>query len=134
MAIGALRGYTLQTLGGLADHTYATSSAGHVWPCWGRSAGGAMLCDGDGSVEQADCLSLPDSQAGISYAVTGVCHQTANRILLPAGLTVASARGAVLSILLYGVYGRDRDTGQHHHPSRHPWPELSQCRVQHGHP
>lgn len=88
-----------------ADHTYVTSSDGYIWPCWGRSAGGKLISSGQGSSARANCLSQSDSHAGIVYGVTGVCHQTSNRILFPAGITVSSASGYWASVLLYGVYG-----------------------------
>lgn len=88
-----------------ADHTYVTSSDGYIWPCWGRSAGGKLISSGQGSSARANCLSQNDSHAGIVYGVTGVCHQTSNRILSPAGITVSSASGYWASVLLYGVYG-----------------------------
>jgi hypothetical protein len=37
-----------------------------------------------------------------------VCHQAANRILLPAGITVRGARGYGVSEALFGTYGRPR--------------------------
>ena len=77
------------------------------WGCWGRSAGGTALsgASGSGSSATADCLSQVNSRAGISYAVTGVCHQTANRILDPAQCLVSAARGYGVSRMIYGTYG-----------------------------
>src|SRR5262249_46453945 len=40
------------------------------------------------------------------YLINGVCHQAANRILLPAGITVRGARGYEVSEALFGTYGR----------------------------
>ena len=54
----------------------------------------------------ADCISKPWSTAKLVYGITGVCHQTANRILWPAGVTVRQARGYWASWLLYGTYGK----------------------------
>ena len=88
-----------------ADHTYVTSSDGGVWPCWGRSKGGKVICAGNGSSNKANCLSQSKSHAGIIYGVTGVCHQTANRILYPAGALVNHAKGYWASSLVYGTYG-----------------------------
>ncbi len=88
-----------------ADHTYAESSDGHVWPCWGRSSGGTLIASGHGSSSVADCMSQSTSRAGIVYAVTGVCHQTANRILDPASVTVSTANGYQVSRTLYQTYG-----------------------------
>jgi hypothetical protein len=61
------------------DHTYVVSSCGLRWGCWGRDQGGMPIRGAAGSSQLADCLSQPNSQAGILYAITGVCHQTANR-------------------------------------------------------
>jgi hypothetical protein len=38
--------------------------------------------------------------------VNGVCHQAANRILLPASMTVSTARGYWVSESIFGTYGR----------------------------
>lgn len=91
----------------LADHTYVTSSDGKVWPCWGGSAGGSVICSGPGNSAAADCNSFPLKLAGIIYAVTGVCHQTSNRILLPSLQNVIAARAAPVSYAAYGVLGMD---------------------------
>ncbi|MDD5057192.1 MAG: hypothetical protein PHQ60_04915 [Sideroxydans sp.] len=90
----------------LADHTYVRTADGRgVWGCWGRSDGGAEICRGGGSSKQADCYSQPWGTTGIVYGVTGVCHQTANRILYPAGAIVSGAHGYWLSSAVYGTYG-----------------------------
>jgi hypothetical protein len=49
-------------------------------------------------------MGIP-AQAGIVYAINGVCHQLANRILYGTGLTTKDAKGAVAMILLFGLYG-----------------------------
>jgi len=103
-----LRGHAIRlTFTDWADHTYVTCSGGFAWPCWGRSSGGRRISSGTGSSARANCISLPNSTAGIIYGVTGVCHQTANRILFPAGTTVSDARGYWASVLLFGHYGTD---------------------------
>jgi hypothetical protein len=89
-----------------ADHTYVRTADGRgVWGCWGRSDGGKEICRGSGSSKQADCYSQPWGTSGIIYGVTGVCHQTANRILYPARKIVSGANGYWLSSLVYGTYG-----------------------------
>lgn len=88
------------------EHTYVTSSCGLKWGCWGRDAGGYGLSAATGSSVVADCLSQSNSQAGIVYGITGVCHQTANRILHPAKVTVVGCQGYPLSSFLFGVYGQ----------------------------
>jgi hypothetical protein len=102
------------------DHSYVTSSEGHVWPCAGRSKGGSVICSGSGSAWLAHCLAGAYSRAGIIYNVTGWCHQMANRILRPAGVDVSAARGYRLSYFLWGRYGRDAS-----HDGT--WPELHHC-------
>jgi hypothetical protein len=97
-----LMGWALQMDLG-TDHTYVTSSAGHVWPCWGRHAEGRRICVGDGSAAEGDCLSRGNS--GIIYGVTGLCWQTANRVLYPAGKVVDGAKGYGASLLKFGAYG-----------------------------
>ncbi|MBT9612216.1 MAG: hypothetical protein IV108_03000 [Burkholderiales bacterium] len=105
--MATLRGHAISTLFGQADHTYVTCAGGYAWGCWGRSTGGKIICTGSGSSAQANCISLPSSTAGLIYGVTGVCHQTANRILWPAGITVRKAKGYWASVLAYGTYGSD---------------------------
>ena len=134
MPIGMLTGYVLTMQPPLAEHTYVTSSHGHIWPCWGRSSKGRQICTGSGNTAQADCLSQPNSHAGIVYGVTGVCHQTANRILYPAGLTVAAAVGYRASVFAWGTYGRDLGARRLYSPVSLPWPELQHCQAQHVHP
>lgn len=127
---GTLTGHSIKMVGLAADHTYVTSSEGHVWSCFGRGHGGKQICSGIGNIDQADCLSKPDSKAGIVYAVTGVCHQAANRILYPSGKTVSAARGYRWSVFAYGTYGKDPLTGTSYSPAVHPWPELIACNGQ----
>jgi hypothetical protein len=113
MATATLAAYSLPAavppFGLFADHTYVLSSDGYEWGCWGRWQGGAVIvgASGQGDSTVANCLSQANSRAGIAYAITGVCHQTANRILYPAAVTVSNARGYWgASHPLYGVYGR----------------------------
>lgn len=91
----------------LADHTYVEcGNGGKGWKCWGGKTGGNVLRQGPGSTTQADCIAQPDEKAGIRcYLVNGVCHQAANRILLPASITSRGARGYQVSNALFGTYG-----------------------------
>ena len=125
MAVGIITGYAIKMRGMPADHTYVRSDAGHVWPCWGRSANGRPICDGLAELDDADCLSRVNSDAGIRYGWTGVCHQTANRILYPSGATVDEAAGYLGSVFAWGTYGR-RGMRFYSPPSR-PWPRLVKC-------
>lgn len=93
------------------DHTYVKDNNGHTWRCHGDPDGGREICRGTNTeFRQADCFSQPDSNAGIDYFVTGVCHQMANRILFPAGnypgaIKVDKAIGYRGSVDLYDEYG-----------------------------
>lgn len=94
----------------LADHTYVTCGNGAKrWKCWGGKTGGSALIQGSGGTKQADAIAELDERAGITcYLINGVCHQAANRILFPAGITVQKAKGYYLSESLFGTYGRPR--------------------------
>ena len=106
-----LIGYKIPTVIPGADHTYVTSdNPSHAWGCWGRESGGIEICRGRGKYSVANCISqalplMKPGTAGIIYGVTGVCHQTANRILYPARVTVTDAGGYWASVLAYGTYG-----------------------------
>ena len=79
----------------LADHTYVKcGTGGKAWGCWGGNTGGAQLRRADGSTSRADAIAGGNERGGIKcYLINGVCHQAANRILFPAGITVRGARG-----------------------------------------
>ncbi len=108
--MGTLTGYHYPTnlFARLADHTYvACGTLGKAWSCWGGSTGGKPLDSGTGSTRRADAIAGADERGGITcYLINGVCHQAANRILLPANVTVEDARGYGVSLALFGVYGR----------------------------
>lgn len=91
-----------------ADHTYVKCGTGKkAWSCWGGKNGGNEIRRGTGSTQRADKIAQPDEKARIKcYLINGVCHQAANRILLPAGITVRGARGYSISEALFGAYGR----------------------------
>ena len=102
--------YPTKLVANLADHTYVKSVMGKkAWGCWGGKTGGTELRAATGSTRQADAIAEPDERAGINcYLVNGVCHQAANRVLFPAGITVRGARGYDVSEALFGTYGRPR--------------------------
>jgi hypothetical protein len=102
--------YPTKLVADLADHTYVKcGTGGKAWGCWGGKTGGTELRRGTGSTKRADAIAEADERAGIKcYLINGVCHQTANRILLPTGITVSGARGYDVSESLYGPYGRPR--------------------------
>jgi len=129
MPMGVLKGHAIKAQVLPGDHTYVTSNTGQCWECFGRSSGGSQICQGNGNVAQADCLSRPKGRqsalwvyAGVVYGVTGVCHQAANRILFPAQELVFGATGFPGSVFAWGVYGKGH------------WPELWQCILTHNHP
>ena len=103
----ALR-YSTKLFANLADHTYVTCGTGRkAWGCWGGKTGGTVLRQGTGSTARANAIAGADEKANIRcYLINGVCHQAANRILFPAGITVAGARGYGVSESLFGPYGR----------------------------
>jgi len=102
--------YPTSLFANLADHTYVQcGTGGRAWSCWGGKSGGTALRRSAGSTRRADAIAEPDERAGVTcYLVSGVCHQAANRILLPAGITARGARGYEISEALFGTYGRPR--------------------------
>ncbi len=102
--------YPTKLVANLADHTYVKcGTGGKAWGCWGGKTGGTELRRGTGSTKRADAIAEADERARIKcYLINGVCHQAANRILFPAGITVKGARGYDVSESLFGTYGRPR--------------------------
>lgn len=100
--------YSTSLFANQADHTYVKCGTGkRAWGCWGGKSGGRVLRRGNASTKRCDKIAQPDERAGIKcYLINGVCHQAANRILLPAGVTVKGARGYSISEALFGTYGR----------------------------
>lgn len=100
--------YPTPLFANLADHTYVKCGTGKAaWGCWGGKTRGKQLRQGPGSTKRADKIARPDEKASIKcYLINGVCHQAANRILLPAGITVRGARGYNVSQALFGTYGK----------------------------
>ena len=106
-------------LGKWFDHTYCR--VGDMYfECHGGVDGGEELSsNGMGDIEFAiqtaqgnihieGNKTINDGNAGIIYALTGVCHQIANRILWTAQVNVSGVRGYGLSSTIYGAYGRGR--------------------------
>lgn len=91
------------------EHTHVESSCGSRWGCFGGDTGGVSIASGMGDSTVADCLSypqwLPAVYAGLYYLITGVCHQAANRVLYPAGVTVSRAKWYVPSHNAFGAHG-----------------------------
>ena len=105
--ISVLR-YPTMLVAKAADHSYVECGSGAVgWGCWGGKTGGAVLRQRAGSTERAAAIAEPNERAGITtYLLNGVCHQSSNRILLPARTTADGVRGYTLSVGLFGPYGR----------------------------
>jgi len=90
-----------------ADHTYVECMGKKNWSCWGGTDDATTLRQAAGSTKRANKIAQPNEKAGIKcYLINGVCHQAANRILLPAGITVRGVRGYSISQALFGPYGR----------------------------
>ena len=97
-----------------ADHTYVRCpDNGKFFGCWSDSYKGVRkIVTGNGNYAVADCyrcpvLWFPDTACIGSYAVDGVCHQSANCFLFTANVTLNfNVRGYWLSLLLYGTYGK----------------------------
>jgi hypothetical protein len=102
--------YPTSLYANLADHTYVEcGTGGKAWSCWGGKSGGTALRRSTASTKRANAIARPNERAGIRcYLINGVCHQAANRILLPARITVRGARGYDVSEALFGTYGRPR--------------------------
>jgi hypothetical protein len=100
--------YPTKLFANAADHTYVKCGTGkRAWGCWGGKTGGKELRRGTGSTKRANAIAERNERAGITcYLINGVCHQAANRILLPARITVNTARGYRISEALFGTYGR----------------------------
>ena len=96
------------------DHTCVTTSTGIQWGCFGRTYAedpsvATAVATGPGDELWAKAIAGPQGYAGIDFGVTGVCDQTSNRILLPAGLTVKNSPGNEIATLLCGIYGLKLD-------------------------
>lgn len=110
-------GAFIEPISRYADHTYAIATnaqgAQLIWRCGGDYEGGHSLGKGKGNADLCDCLSCRTCDeekelgglARIRYAIDGVCHQAANRILYPAAMEVTKARAYAVSHHLYGRLG-----------------------------
>lgn len=125
MGLLVARKYPTRLFAKAADHTYVECGSGaKAWGCWGGKLGGDAFNTGRGSTKRADVIARPDERAGIAtYLVNGVCHQAANRVLLPAKIQVSSARGYFLSRSIFGAYGKPSTFD--HHANVHG--DLAEC-------
>lgn len=81
---------------------------------WSLECGSKECCMADWPNEASDhpamavpyttFTGLPEAD-GVVYAVNGVCHQIANRMLYPRGEVVSRAAGYWLSVSTFGTYG-----------------------------
>jgi len=128
-----LRGHSrpvkIESLEYVLDHTYVTCGAGHCWPCWGDCLDGVVLKTGEGSSSRADEIAKPESHAGIFYGIEGLCHQTSNRILWPAGINVSEATGYGITHFFFGTFGNDASRWKAHLDASSEFSgEISDCQ------
>lgn len=102
-----------------------TAAKQFYWLCWGNfHPKGRFLGEGEGDSVYARCLVEPNADSRkvvaargtiLRYGRDGVCHQLANQVLYSIGgddiepVTVADARGYILSSFRYGTYGLNDD-------------------------
>lgn len=97
------------------EHVFVSSESGRSWGCMGRDlgdptvTGNRPLVEGLAEEEWVNEIAGPDNNhtAGIENKITGVCHQCANRLLIPAGVNVNKAYGNEVAIIGFGLYGPD---------------------------
>jgi hypothetical protein len=130
------KAYPTRLVFGLADHTYVEcGNGGRGWRCFGGKTGGHAIRTAAGSTVRADAIATPTEHSGLAcYAVNGVCHQAANRILLAAQITVEGARGYGVSHAMFGPYGRVGIWPCSSNFQRHEGVtgDLAACREQYG--
>ena len=113
--------------GNYPDIAAVVAAKEDYWYCWGdyHAKGGTpnnpsgFLGSQGGDVDLSVCLVQSNAECASTYAargtiftygVDGVCHQLANQALYSTGaaggtLTVAKARGYLVSSAIYGTYG-----------------------------
>ncbi len=95
------------------EHVFVSSESERSWGCLGRGLAEApnarILAEGRAEEEWVSEIAGPGPEAGaqVINQVTGVCHQAANRILIPIGKTVDDAFGDEIAVLTFGLYGPD---------------------------
>lgn len=116
---------------GVFDHTWVTTysrgqgeptkNLGDYWYCWGAPHSTAtLLGESDTGGDFARTVAKPNDpheSVNIKYAIDGVCHQMANRLLMftkskatGESIVVSGASGYQLSKAAYGVYGGSKRT------------------------
>ncbi len=114
--------------GSPVDHTYIKFENGITFPCGGGSTGGEILKNASGKQDieiakrfnetlpipiivhvpiwgDKTLFKIPTGDTGVIYAINGVCHMMANRILVQSKVMVKEARGYGVSSSLFGNYG-----------------------------
>src|SRR5215510_12668423 len=117
-------GYAIAAAGPLADHTWVYTDDGFCCACCDLAGvrgcsendrrEGHIICEsgaGEGDFRRMagpyeTTLFIP-TQCGVVYAINGVCHQMANRILLATSnrVDVGKAAGSTWSYFTYGRWG-----------------------------
>lgn len=117
--------------GGTIQHTYV-KVGDRCYPCFGRCKGGRPLEEtrGFGEDDLAHCYSKHDSESGLYYGITGVCHQAANRIIAETGKFVALAPHFRCASIFYLHWGLDWDEESYDGP-KPPWVHDWMERVVH---
>lgn len=91
------------------DHAFVSTAAGMTWKCFGRGLdeepNAPVIAMSEGEVLWAQAIAGEDGHAGIIFTVNGICHQCANRILIPAGVDVRFSPGNEIAIPLFSHYG-----------------------------
>jgi len=100
-------GWAVRGRGDEVDHTYVTCDNGRKWECFGQCEGGMLICEGTVSPKAVEGIASQAHAGGIEYAVTGISHQAANRLLWGSKGMVSEARGFWACAMLFGVYGSD---------------------------
>lgn len=108
-------------------HVFVTAENGYCWSCFGRgkeSLDAIICCEGTANLEWvmeiasldcqrnahpcltgSKCDDSPTYCAGVQHGFNGICHSCANRLLLPAGISVEKAPGNELATFIFGKYG-----------------------------
>lgn len=98
----------------LGDHTWVKCpSIKKNFKCWGGTSGDGnrkIVGGRKGNYDISNCYRTNHRDhkdtAGLTYAYNGVCHQTANLYMFPAGQVITpKVRGHVATLAVYGVYG-----------------------------
>ncbi len=95
------------------SHVFVSSSSGKTWGCLGRSLkkfpnGAPVAFEVLAEDNWVEAIAGSSGSGGIILRENGVCHQSANRMLIPAGLTCDMADGNEIAVMMFGLYGPDK--------------------------